>query len=298
MSVKTFKNYIKSIVREELTLLEKLRGNFNWEEFKKIKNNMDPSYVKDMDLYARQTLGIPIGKGSSRTVFALSSGKVLKLARWHSNTGAEKGRAQNKLEIETFTNPKVRPVVAKIFDYDPDYDWIVSEITRPFDESDRMEQALGMTTDSFQNLIIATVGNFKIRNFDQGWDSIVGEAQRYIAKAREEGKVLKKQYEELERMEGLSSHERRMREIDIWNKEKDLGYSIRHAEEILEKYSQAKVSRLKPLIDGIIAMRDQMGFNIDDLLRTDHYGLTADGRIVVIDYGYNLEIGRKFYGIG
>lgn len=292
MSKGTLKGIIKSLVLEELTLLEKLRGTFNWAQFKALASDDVVESLYEMEEYCQRTLGRPVGKGSSRIVFALSSNKVLKLAQPNAH---EKGLAQNELEVETFTNPKMRPVLAAIYEYDPKYLWVVAEITRPFQETMKIEQALGLNMSSLEELLKGTIGDVRIKSFDEGWEDIVGKAHKVIEATKKEGQALNKKLEELEKME-MSDYERRMKEIDIFNQQKELGWNQRRAEETIEKFSSANVSRLKPLIDGILAMRDQMHLNIDDLLRMDHYGLTADGRIVVIDYGYNYEIGRKYYG--
>lgn len=289
MSNQTFKNYIKSIVQEEITLLEKLRGTFDWNTFKSL------SSLDEMEQYCLKTLGKPLGKGSSRIVFALSSNKVLKLAK--NISGGDKGRAQNKLEVETFTNPKAKAVVAKIYDYDPAYNWIISEITRPFKSSIKPEQAIGIDSDTFEEILRYSLMG-KTQSFDQTMRHLTGKAEEDLKNIKRDEEALRAEQELLDSgfFDYEGETELRLHKTQIKNKEKDLGWRTFEVEKLLAKFSKMNVSRLKPLIDGLIAMRDEINLDVNDIMRMDHYGLTADGRIVLIDYGYDLEVGRKFYG--
>jgi hypothetical protein len=74
-----------------------------------------------------------VGRGSSRATFILTPQKVLKIAGQFSDrvVGSDAGMAQNETEVSIFTDPKCKPVVAKIFDSDPEYRWLISELVRP-----------------------------------------------------------------------------------------------------------------------------------------------------------------------
>jgi len=74
-----------------------------------------------------------IGGGSARAVFILSSSKVLKIAY---GLHLEPGLSQNKAEVDFYTNPKTKQVCAKIFDFDPNYEWLISELVKPVNESE------------------------------------------------------------------------------------------------------------------------------------------------------------------
>lgn len=105
----------------ETLISEVLRG-FNLNKFKTI-----PSIIGKIK-YANSILP-KLGKGSSRIVFALSGDKVLKIAK------NEKGFAQNNAELELFTSPDTKPVVARIYDAAQDNSWLISEIVKPFSNS-------------------------------------------------------------------------------------------------------------------------------------------------------------------
>ena len=73
-----------------------------------------------------------LGMGSSRAVYLLSSTKVLKLAK------NEAGIAQNAKEVDVYTDPRTRDIVAKIYDFDDKYTFIVSELVREYSYSRSM----------------------------------------------------------------------------------------------------------------------------------------------------------------
>ena len=102
-------------------------GNkFDLNKFKSLSGHEAFKYAKD-----RLQL---TGKGSSRAVFILNSSKVLKIAV--NNNRHEVGLAQNKTEVDFYTNPKTKQVCAKIFDFDPNYEWLISELVKPVSETE------------------------------------------------------------------------------------------------------------------------------------------------------------------
>jgi len=91
-----------------------------------------------------------LGQGSSRTVFAIGSKRVLKLAR--NATGI----AQNRSEVEIFTDPKTKPVVAKIFDFAKDYSWVVAEPIRSISNRNEFKSISGIEFSWFVSFIRLT----------------------------------------------------------------------------------------------------------------------------------------------
>ncbi len=112
--MKVLKEYI------ELALSEAIRAapGFNINNLKKLQT------VPEIYEYIKQYLR-PMGRGSSRMTFLLSSGKILKVAK------NDAGLDQNQAEVDVFTNPATKDVVARIFDYDPKNKWLVSELVKP-----------------------------------------------------------------------------------------------------------------------------------------------------------------------
>lgn len=116
-------------------MLEHPKG-FDIRHFKSIKgHNAVVSYALD-NLEA-------LGEGSSRVVFKLSSKDALKVA--YNN----KGLAQNEAELDIFTNPKSKPIVARIYDYDTQHKWLVSELVRPLSRREEFEYLVGTDFDAF-----------------------------------------------------------------------------------------------------------------------------------------------------
>lgn len=250
------KNLITNLVKEVL-ILEKLRGGFNLGEFKQLSKTASSS---ELLKYASERLGPPIGTGSSRTVFVLSSNKVLKLAVDQHWTKEGAGQAQNEAEVEVATNPKVRNVVARVLDYDSNFKWIISELTKPITAKE-IEHVLGIDVGLFSDLLqrIYLSKTFSKNVFD--------EAVRYLFDYY--GKQL------------------------TWYDEEYIVADLRRRQAAL---SNINADILKPVVTGILAMKTEFGFDVQDLMSHGHYGKTADGRLVVIDYGYTKNIGRKFYG--
>lgn len=54
--------------------------------------------------------------------------------------GPNKGRAQNEQEVNVYTNPAIKPIVAQIYDFDSrNYEWLVSEVVRECSEQEFLE---------------------------------------------------------------------------------------------------------------------------------------------------------------
>ncbi len=191
---------------------------FNMNEFKSLTS---PSQMAE---YATMRLR-SIGSGSSRTAFEYSSGKVLKVAspfRGDVYGTSKAGIAQNKAEVDAYTNPKIKPITTKIFDYDSNFNWIISELVRP-------------------------VSHFE-------FESYVGCPPMEAA------------------------------ELAInFNKSGRTNFDY-HDEEVNEGFIEALASLIKE------------GTHSADLEVISHWGKTSDGRIVVLDYGFNQEVFNEFYG--
>jgi len=122
-------NLLQIAVRIAAMPIESIRhkgGKFDMEVFRDLEEFR-------MLEYAHSTLQqIDGGTGSSRAAFIFSSGKVLKIAKekkWGGDLDA--GVAQNEYEVDLYTSPKTKPIVAKIFDSAADFVWIISELVRP-----------------------------------------------------------------------------------------------------------------------------------------------------------------------
>lgn len=216
----------QTLLREYLDLmLEKIRSkkkvktkfgkpNFDLEEFKSL-----PSEAI-MRAYAMNYLE-PLGQGSSRIAFVLSGNrqKVLKIAL------NEKGLAQNKAELEVYTDPATADMAAKIYDTDENNRWIIADIVRPLTNPMEFKKLTGSDWDQFVQDMMSSVSQ---------------AARRRNMKLRDDApEFTKKVY--------------------------------RMAEKGGNKLRQG------------------------DLTVLDHWGKTADGRVVILDYGFTIDVGEKYY---
>lgn len=152
-----------------------------------------------------------LGKGSARTVFRIGNRQVLKVGV------GSKGLAQNQAELDVFTNPASKPILARIFDYDRNGWWLIEELVRPLRNYDEFERLSGIDFDTFIQLISSTSG------------------PRF------------------------------------------------HPSESISKGGQAFAHAV---FKTVKAGRLEMG----DVEELTHWGKTADGRVVLLDYGYTTQV--------
>lgn len=135
------------LLREWITLMvEKIRTDkggkgkfgdkFNLNKFKELDG------IHIMLDYASSFLET-LGTGSSRRAFLLSGKYVLKVAL------NEKGLAQNQAEVDVYTNPQSQAVVAKVYSFDPKYQWLISDLVKPITDVSEFEQLSGIDWRSF-----------------------------------------------------------------------------------------------------------------------------------------------------
>lgn len=84
-----------------------------------------------------------LGSGSSRSAFLLSGKYALKIAL------NEKGLAQNNAELDVFTNPESKPIVAKVYGADEDNRWLISDLVKPLQNPDEFDSLTGTNWDDF-----------------------------------------------------------------------------------------------------------------------------------------------------
>ena len=204
-----------SLIKEYVSLvLEKVRttkksssfgSKFDIRKFKSLKD------IKEMNAYANSFLQ-KLGQGSSRAAYIFSSSKVLKIAI------NKKGIAQNKTEMDVFTNPQTKPMISKIVDYDPEYTWLLADSVREFKSERDFEIAAGISFDDFI-------------------------------------------------------------------------YDVK----------DVKAGRLEtdnPLVMNTVNTINSTDLLIGDIAIVEHWGKSADGRVVLLDYGFTKEVWENYYQPG
>lgn len=175
---------------------------FDMKMFKRINN------PTGLNLYAQHFLDF-LGEGSSRAAYIYTQKYVLKIAT------NQKGVAQNNAEIEVYTNPASRPVVAKIHQMDEDALWLISDLVKPLSDESEFMALTGIDFEEFY------------ANVKQGIKENVKSKDSFTQAV-----------------------------IDT-----------------------ARNNQLKP----------------GDLSKIDSWGKTADGRVVLLDYGFTGEVFEKHY---
>lgn len=191
-------------------VLEDIRSapGFNIDVMKKFKT------VPEIYNYVKQFLK-PMGRGSSRMTYLLSSRKILKIAK------NDAGLSQNEAEVDVFTNPSTKDVVARIFDYDPQNKWLVSELVKP------------LSWDQFEHIT------------RWGWQEFVD-----CLKSKLQGG----------------------------------GFQEKDVPQHMRKWFNA-----------VVEMAQANKLSLGDLKVDNHWGKTADNRVVLLDYGLTYDVGDKHY---
>ena len=223
------------------------------KETKRLKEDHEGGYIEDI-AYGLSQLAekydLPyMGRGSSRVVYALSTGKVLKISR------DERGIAQTEAEISVWTNPLTKEVAAEVFDFDPDYNWSVMEIAKTFKPA-----------------------------YGNGYEGSL-EHELKIPRAYGVMFTIHDIVKELlsDRSDGFSE--------DI--EEKFLEMS-RGQEIVLRKRLDQYLENPHPFVNKIVDLVHNNDLNIGDVV-SDHFGKTADGRIVMVDYGLSEDVAEQYY---
>lgn len=125
-----------------------------------------------------------MGRGSSRVVYALSTGKVLKISR------DERGLAQTEAEVSIWTNPSTREVAAAVFDFDPDFNWSVMEIAKTFKDpygnyKASLEQELGIPTAYGVIFTVADIVNELLSDRSDGLSENIQDKLAELSRGQE-----------------------------------------------------------------------------------------------------------------
>ena len=244
---------LKEQIQYQVTqILTELRTNFRWDAFKRA--------IKDEEgLYYAQKHLKKLGEGSGRRVFLLSNRFVLKIAM------NEKGWAQNQAEVDIYTNPHTKPIVAKIYDFDPHYNWLVSELVRPIANKKEFEKHFGVS-DEYVDRVIELI-SYSHGDKSAAKEKAKKDIQRYSAK--------------------LEAMELRGEKYDLKRKE-FFKEELKFTRDILDAFD-------KPIVNAILYLQKEFELVSADLTLHKHWGKTAEGRVVLLDYGYTKTVSYTYY---
>jgi hypothetical protein len=139
-----------------------------------------------------------------------------------------KGIEQNKVELKNAADPKLKKLVTDIYDYSPDYRWIVAELARPFNNDKDFEHAAGFPFEEIGNQLKSTFKPYTRNQLKGGARADTGQISN-------------------------------------------------------------------PLIGKLADIVQENDFMIGDLKRLSSWGKTADGRAVLLDYGFTDDVWKNHY---
>lgn len=214
--------------------------------------------------YCVKWLGEPNGFGSSRCVFTLSDNVVLKLAMGgYRNAGVE----QNRLEYEMYNTYK-SPLLARVFDADENFTYIVCENVVPAENID------------FEKILGIPIGNVWYQN-SQKYKEPYGKGDTTVGFNKYFDNI-KTPYQEYK---GNTLY-------DIFcylesNYVTDEGYYSEEIENIID--NSEWLSALRDLVEET---------RMSDFCNIENYGMVnRDGKptLVILDAGMNLDLWEKHY---
>lgn len=207
--------------------------------------------------YAQNNLQ-ELGRGSSRAAFLLSNRYVLKIAL---PSAVEKGIGQNKGEVAVFTNTASKDLVTKIYDFDPKGHWIVSEIARPITNPEEFQQLTGIPWQEFVSV-------------NTNWDQIDDEVQ--------------------ELQNAIKIWTRKVNVTQQQNNQEALQAASQKLQNLQNKLQSLQSTVNNPFLLKVRNLYKQANLVGGDILELDHWGKTADGNIVLIDYGFTRDLAHLY----
>jgi hypothetical protein len=192
-----------------------------------------------------------IGYGGSRTVYPLGSGNVIKMAR------DEIGILQNKNEVSVFGKNKGNDLLAQIYKYDTGelskrpFSWIVMERGTPLSNASEFEALSGVDFNSF----CFVLQHFKVQDRMSEYD---------LNKAIEEMKS---------RLPSTKQKQYIEKALEVFGNENSPG--------------KALMKKLMPLLGQRVFGKS---LHIDDLQKLDSWGKSQHGKLILLDYGADIEL--------
>ena len=250
MKLKNLLNYLLENVDEGA-----LRG-FSLDILKKkMPEFKESAYSEDIGHQITRLVryyGLPyMGSGSSRIVYALSTGKVLKIAT------NEKGIAQNEAEFEISRDPSLKYIGARVYETDPNFHWSVMEVAKIYEDDTELKLDLGMPPVMAERF---------------GY---------YITKA-------------IDDIRAITDNIRTVDEVVSKYFDREPEDEEREDEQQFRKFLEDPPKGILALVDLTDSGLGGKSLEYGDIV-TDHFGKTADGRPVLIDYGFTAGVAEGYY---
>lgn len=250
----------KSFSKQNETKLKKLLFETDLEDEENNGSNVVENFqtaVEDFDLKGIFQYAIKnytkLGEGEGRIVFDLGDGKVVKIAKDRS------GISQNKNESLTYdvlVSNGEEEILPEIFWTDFKYRFLIVEMVKQISESEFGAKA-GISWSEYEYDLETLYKAYKAHIFDPNEDD------SYNVTDLESGNRFSSRYQ-----------------YEEWRTNED-GSLITDEDD--------DIRTVTPFEKKMINVISQGDLLLGDLLSLDHYGLTADGRLVLLDSGFTFQ---------
>jgi len=239
-------------------VITEAKTGFNYNKFKSMK-----SYEAQLE-YANANLDY-VGEGSSRIVFQLNSRLVLKMSNLLDINDDEHfenredynlyGQMQNEKEVEIFTDPNTKAAITKIYDFDEDFLWILSQYAAPINDA-TFKNITGVSMDEVEEVMEMLSDN----------DGIFEALENSIN-------------------EDVGFYENKLKALSA-NGEPKNKFKYEEVKKILLGLRRFRIIMDSDVVQQINNLSQDHGLVWEDLMVTDQWGKTPDGNVVVVDYGW------------
>lgn len=168
------------------------------------------------------------------------------------------GVEQNKAEWEIFNKAQFKEVFPKIYRVDGNFKWVEAELVRPLDSEEEFKSLTGVNFNVYKFILIKEFGN---------------ESQ------------IKKFIElQIDKLEQMADDPRKRPPSDEGLSQ--LTEQIESLTNLLDNKTLLNLASSAPKLE----------LAVGDLMKISHYGKAADGRIVMLDYGFTNIVADTWYG--
>lgn len=222
------------------------------EEIKPFQDIVENMSLKEIYEYTVANFK-KLGEGEGRIVFDLGNNKVVKIAR--DRTGINQNKNEY-LTYEALSSNDLEDIVPEVYWSDHKYRYLISEFAMPISESD-FGSKTGISWEMFEYELEDLHRAYERNLFDPEQDNTINLS-------------------DLSSGESFSSRD----EYEEWRTDED-GTLITNEEDNIKEVTEFEKKILYAMSHGDLL--------IGDLLRIDQYGLTNDGRVVLVDTGFTVR---------